>query len=112
MENILRESIFQGDLFLYNCLQSFNFAKKASSGDDKHGPEYLELREFRLFMQTLVQHLAYLRAFSKYDFNALIILDMFICPKISQVENNALFVQGGPSGRGQAFVAIAIRFVL
>ena len=46
-------------------LDSFNFAKKASSGDDKHGPEYLELREFRLFLQTLVQYLQYFKAFSK-----------------------------------------------
>ena len=48
-----------------SMLDAFNFAKKASPGDDKHGPEYLELREFRLFMQTLVQHLEYLKAFSK-----------------------------------------------
>ena len=74
------KSLLEGDDVDEQCeklkssmLESFNFAKKASSGDDKHGPEYLELREFRLFMQTLVQHLEYLRAFSKYDFNAFII---------------------------------------
>ena len=66
------KSLLEGDDVDDQCeklkstmLDSFNFAKKASSGDDKHGPEYLELREFRLFMQTLVQHLEYLKAFSK-----------------------------------------------
>ena len=68
------KSLLEGDDADEHCeqlkssmLESFNFAKKASSGDDKHGPEYLELREFRLFLQTLVQHLAYLKAFSKYE---------------------------------------------
>ena len=66
------KSLLEGDDVDDQCeklkssmLDSFNFAKKASPGDDKHGPEYLELREFRLFMQTLVQHLEYLKAFSK-----------------------------------------------
>ena len=66
------KSLLEGDDADEQCeklkssmLDSFNFAKKASSGDDKHGPEYLELREFRLFLQTLVQYLQYFKAFSK-----------------------------------------------
>ena len=82
-----------------SLLDSFNFAKKLDSDDrqaydldpdplyftldlkshqileqllhDRHGPEYLERREFRVFLQTLVQHLEYLKAFSKCVWNML-----------------------------------------
>jgi hypothetical protein len=53
---------------LFDCKpavnRSFHFAKDKSTGDDKHGPDYLEFREFRLFLQTLRQNFEYYQAFA------------------------------------------------
>ncbi|TRY81163.1 hypothetical protein TCAL_16785 [Tigriopus californicus] len=56
---------------VFNCKpavnRAFHFAKKASQGDDKYGPDYLEFREFRLFLQTLRQNFEYFQAFARID---------------------------------------------
>jgi len=56
---------------LFDCKDavnaSFHYAKKASPGESKHGDDYLEFREFRLFFQTLRQYFEYFQAFSRLD---------------------------------------------
>jgi len=56
---------------LFDCKDavnaSFHYAKKASPGESKHGDDYLEFREFRLFFQTLRQYFEYFQAFSRID---------------------------------------------
>lgn len=46
---------------------SFHYSKDKSQGDDEHGPDYLEFREFRLFLQTLRQYFEYYQAFARID---------------------------------------------
>lgn len=56
---------------LFDCKQAvnraFHFAKNASQGEDKYGPDFLEFREFRLFLQTLRQFFEYYQAFARID---------------------------------------------
>jgi len=56
---------------LFDCKDavnaSFHYAKKVSPGESKHGDDYLEFREFRLFFQTLRQYFEYFQAFSRLD---------------------------------------------
>jgi len=56
---------------LFDCKQavnrSFHFAKTKSQGDSKHGDDYLEFREFRLFLATLRQYFEYYQAFAIID---------------------------------------------
>ena len=72
----ITKRIFQTDKGVRDVLQSdelfdckpaihraFHFAKDKSTGDDKHGPDFLEFREFRLFLQTLRQYFEYFQAF-------------------------------------------------
>merc|ERR1712241_1651216 len=58
---------------LFDCKpainRAFHFAKDKSTGDDKHGPDFLEFREFRLFLQTLRQYFEYFQAFDTIDKN-------------------------------------------
>lgn len=55
---------------LFDCKdavnRSFHFAKKASTGEDKHGADFLEFREFRLFLQTLREYFEFYQAFARY----------------------------------------------
>merc|ERR1712018_268109 len=46
---------------------SFHYSKDKSQGEDVHGPDYLEFREFRLFLQTLRQYFEYYQAFARID---------------------------------------------
>ncbi len=54
---------------LFDCKdavnRAFHFAKKASTGEDKHGPDFLEFREFRLFLQTLRENFEFYQAFAR-----------------------------------------------
>lgn len=54
---------------LFDCKpavnRAFHFAKNKSQGDDKYGPDYLEFREFRLFLQSLRQYFEYYQAFDR-----------------------------------------------
>merc|ERR1712223_1345171 len=56
---------------LFDCKQavnrSFHFAKTKSQGDSKHGDDYLEFREFRLFLAPLRQYFEYYQAFARID---------------------------------------------
>merc|ERR1739848_828319 len=56
---------------LFDCKQavnrSFHFAKTKSQGDSKHGDDFLEFREFRLFLATLRQYFEYYQAFARID---------------------------------------------
>jgi len=56
---------------LFDCKpainESFHFAKTKSTGEDKYGPDFLEKRELRLFLQTLRQYFEYFQAFSRMD---------------------------------------------
>merc|ERR1739847_263525 len=56
---------------LFDCKQavnrSFHFAETKSQGDSKHGDDFLEFREFRLFMATLRQYFEYYQAFARID---------------------------------------------
>jgi len=56
---------------LFDCKDavnaSFHYAKKVSPGESKHGDDYIEFREFRLFFQTLRQYFEYFQAFSRLD---------------------------------------------
>lgn len=56
---------------LFDCKQavnrSFHFAKNKSQGENKHGDDLLEFREFRLFLQTLRQFFEYYQAFERID---------------------------------------------
>ena len=52
---------------IFNCKpaihKAFHYAKDKCNGDDKHGPNYIEHREFRLFLRTLRQYFEYFQAF-------------------------------------------------
>ena len=52
---------------IFNCKpaihKAFHYAKDKCNGDDKHGPNYIEPREFRLFLRTLRQYFEYFQAF-------------------------------------------------
>merc|ERR1712183_717733 len=56
---------------LFDCKpavqRSFHFAKDKSPGQNKHGDDYLEFREFRLFLATLRQYFEYYQAFKRID---------------------------------------------
>merc|ERR1739848_183486 len=56
---------------LFDCKQAvnraFHFAKNKSTGENKHGEDLLEFREFRLFLQTLRQYFEYYEAFARID---------------------------------------------
>merc|ERR1719228_741284 len=56
---------------LFDCKDAvnaaFHYAKKAAPGESKHGDDYIEFREFRLFFQTLRQYFEYFQAFSRLD---------------------------------------------
>ena len=45
--------------------RSFHHTKNVSKSDNKHGAEYIEFPEFRLFLQTLRQFFEYYEAFNK-----------------------------------------------
>merc|ERR1711893_370762 len=47
--------------------RSFHHTKNVSKSDNKHGAEYIEFPEFRLFLQTLRQFFEYYEAFNKLD---------------------------------------------
>lgn len=65
----VRDVLQSDDLF--DCKKAinraFHFSKDASQAEDKYGPEYLEFREFRLFLQTLRQFFEYYQAFARID---------------------------------------------
>ena len=48
---------------LFDCKpaihRAFHFAKNKSQGESEHGPDYIEFREFRLFLQTLRMNFEY-----------------------------------------------------
>ena len=54
---------------LFDCKpalnRAFHFAKDKSQGESEHGPDYIEFREFRLFLQTLRQYFEYYQAFAR-----------------------------------------------
>merc|ERR1711881_827789 len=56
---------------LFDCKQAvnraFHFAKNKSPGENKHGEDLLEFREFRLFLATLRQYFEYYQAFARID---------------------------------------------
>merc|ERR1712018_711495 len=56
---------------LFDCKQAvnraFHFAKTKSQGESKHGDDFLEFREFRLFLATLRQYFEYYQAFARID---------------------------------------------
>merc|ERR1711881_87594 len=56
---------------LFDCKQAvnraFHFAKNKSPGENKHGEDLLEFREFRLFLATLRQYFEYYQAFERID---------------------------------------------
>merc|ERR1712029_1075070 len=47
--------------------RSFHHTKNVSKSDNKHGAEYIEFPEFRLFLQTLRQFFESYEAFNKLD---------------------------------------------
>merc|ERR1712154_611838 len=47
--------------------EAFYFAKNSSPGDSKYGDDYLEFREFRLFLQTLRATFEFYQAFNVID---------------------------------------------
>ena len=54
---------------LFGCKQavnrSFHYAKKIAPSDGKHGPDFLEWPEFRIFLMTLRQYFEYYQAFNR-----------------------------------------------
>jgi len=56
---------------LFDCIpainRSFHHCKAVGSGDNPHGDDYIEFREFRLFLQTLRQFFEYYQAFDRID---------------------------------------------
>ena len=52
---------------IFNCKPAinaaFHHAKDKLNGDDKYGPNYIEVGEFRLFLRTLRQYFEYFQAF-------------------------------------------------
>jgi len=69
VDKAVRDVLQSDDLF--DCKDavnaSFHHAKKASPGESKHGDDFIEFREFRLFFQTLRQYFEYFQAFSRMD---------------------------------------------
>jgi len=69
VDKAVRDVLACDDLF--DCKDavnaSFHYAKKASPGESKHGDDFIEFREFRLFFQTLRQYFEYYQAFSRLD---------------------------------------------
>ena len=67
VDKAVRDVLQSDDLF--DCKDavnaSFHYAKKASPGESKHGDDFIEFREFRLFFQTLRQYFEYFQAFSR-----------------------------------------------
>ena len=47
--------------------RSFHHSKNVASGPSEHGDDYIEFREFRLFLQTLRQFFEYYQAFDRID---------------------------------------------
>ena len=43
--------------------RSFHHVKNVSKTPSEHGPDFIEFREFRLFLQTLRQYFEYYQAF-------------------------------------------------
>ena len=62
---------------LFDCKpaihRAFHFAKNKSQGESEHGPDYIEFREFRLFLQTLRQYFEYYQAFDRLDSHRIIV---------------------------------------
>jgi len=56
---------------LFDCKQAvrraFHFAKSKNNGKSKHGDDFIEFCEFRLFLQTLRQFFEYYQAFKRID---------------------------------------------
>ena len=44
---------------------SFHHVKNVSKTPNKHGPDYIEFCEFRLFLKTLRQYFEYYQAFNR-----------------------------------------------
>ena len=47
--------------------RAFHLAKKVGPNTGGKGDNFLEFREFRLFLQMLRQYFEYMQAFSRYD---------------------------------------------
>jgi len=47
--------------------EAFHFTKSSSPGDSRYGDDYLEFREFRLFLQTLRATFEFYQAFNVVD---------------------------------------------
>ena len=45
--------------------RSFHHVKNVSKTPNEHGPDFIEFREFRLFLQTLRQYFEYYQAFDR-----------------------------------------------
>merc|ERR1719186_737807 len=50
--------------FLY---RAYHYSRSVSKSTKKHDDDYLEFREFRLFLQALRQFFEYYQAFSRLD---------------------------------------------
>ena len=64
------KNLLRGD-DIFDCKPAvdgaFHFAKDTSPIQGKHGPEYIEICEFRLFLATLRQYFEYYQAFARID---------------------------------------------
>jgi len=55
---------------LFDCIPAINRAFhycKGISGEGEHGPDYIEFREFRIFLQTLRMFFEFYQAFDRVD---------------------------------------------
>merc|ERR1711892_1177953 len=65
----IRDVINIGDLFDYRPAinRAFHFSRDVHTSANTHGDDYLEFREFRLFLQAVRQFFEYYQAFDRID---------------------------------------------
>jgi len=65
----IRDGLQLQDLFEAKpaIIRAFNFAKDAVPGKNKYGADYLEKKEFRIFLVALRQRFEYFQAFKRID---------------------------------------------
>merc|ERR1711923_605673 len=68
----IRDEIAVDELFdaIPAINRSFHHVKNVSKTPSEHGPDFIEFREFRLFLQTLRQYFEYYQAFDMQEFKS------------------------------------------
>ena len=67
----IRDVLACGELFdaIPAINMSFHHVKNVSKTPNKHGPDFIEFCEFRLFLKTLRQYFEYYQAFNRWGWD-------------------------------------------